>query len=129
VAFYGTARACSRERAAGLRKAGCHLRCLYRFHYGQEISRSPSEVPRAYSMPAPFNYGRLRRRLPIGLRLKQAHRVMVPLSAEEVALFWNSFRTFRDLPTRTGDSLFRQMSLRDKDKPARSDRGPALEAQ
>jgi site-specific recombinase XerD len=73
------------------------LRCLYRFHYGQEISRSPSGVPRAYSMPAPFNYGRLRRRLPIGLRLKQAHRVMVPLSAEEVALFWNSFRTFRDL--------------------------------
>jgi hypothetical protein len=45
------------------------LRCLYRFHYGQEISRSPSGVPRAYSTPAPFNYGRLRRRLPIGLRL------------------------------------------------------------
>ena len=40
---------------------------------------------------------RPRRRLPTGLRLKQAHRVIVPLSAEEVAQFWNSFRTFRDL--------------------------------
>jgi len=34
------------------------LRCLYRFHYGQEISRGPSDVPRAYSSPSPFSYGR-----------------------------------------------------------------------
>ena len=33
----------------------------------------------------------------LGLRLKEPRRVIVPLSAEEVAKFWNSFRTFRDL--------------------------------
>jgi site-specific recombinase XerD len=71
------------------------LRCLYRCHYGQEISRSPSEIPRG--TPAPFSYGRQRRRLPAGLRLKQAHRVIVPLAAAEIAQFWNSFSTFRDL--------------------------------
>jgi len=32
-----------------------------------------------------------------GLKLKQPRRVIVPLSAEEVARFWSSFRTFRDL--------------------------------
>ena len=31
------------------------------------------------------------------LRLKQTRRIMVPLSAEEVAKFWGGFRTFRDL--------------------------------
>ena len=34
---------------------------------------------------------------PCGLRLRQPRRVVVPLSAEEVAQFWRSFRTFRDL--------------------------------
>lgn len=37
------------------------------------------------------------RALARGLRLRQARRVVVPLSAEEVAKFWRSFRTFRDL--------------------------------
>ena len=32
-----------------------------------------------------------------GLRLKQPQRVIQPLSAEQVAKFWASFRTFRDL--------------------------------
>ena len=31
------------------------------------------------------------------LRLKQPRRVILPLSAEQVAKFWGSFRTFRDL--------------------------------
>jgi site-specific recombinase XerD len=31
------------------------------------------------------------------LRLKQPRRAVVPLSAEQVARFWRSFRTFRDL--------------------------------
>src|SRR6266853_777790 len=73
------------------------LRCLYRFHSGQEISRGPADSPRTYSAPVPFGFGRTRRRLAVGLRLKQSRRVIVPLSAEEVAQFWNSFRTFRDL--------------------------------
>src|SRR5258708_38607650 len=33
----------------------------------------------------------------MGLRLRQPRRVIVPLSADEVAQFWHSFRTFRDL--------------------------------
>ena len=32
-----------------------------------------------------------------GLRLRQPRRVVVPGCAEEVARFWRSFRTFRDL--------------------------------
>jgi integrase len=32
-----------------------------------------------------------------GLRLKEPHRVIVPLSTDEVAKFWRSFRTLRDL--------------------------------
>ena len=32
-----------------------------------------------------------------GLRLKQPRRVIQPLSAEQVAKFWESLRTFRDL--------------------------------
>ena len=32
-----------------------------------------------------------------GLRLKQPSRVVIPLSAEQVETFWDSFRTFRDL--------------------------------
>src|SRR5206468_715433 len=42
-------------------------------------------------------YGRPHRVLASGLRLRQARRVIVPLSSEEVAKFWSSFRTFRDL--------------------------------
>ena len=33
----------------------------------------------------------------LGLRLRQPQRVVVPLSADEVAKFWHSFHTFRDL--------------------------------
>ena len=32
-----------------------------------------------------------------GLRLKEPRRVIVPLSSQQVAQFWASFRTFRDL--------------------------------
>lgn len=73
------------------------LRCLYRFHYGEEISRGPSDSPRTESSPARPSYGRPRRRLPAGLRLRQPRCVVTPLSAAEVARFWKSFRTFRDL--------------------------------
>jgi integrase/recombinase XerD len=73
------------------------LRCLYRFHYGQEISRSPADSRATYSTAAVPSYGRPRRRVAAGLRLRQPRRVVVPLSAAEVAQFWNSFCTFRDL--------------------------------
>jgi integrase/recombinase XerD len=73
------------------------LRCLYRFHYGHEIPGGKSHFQRTYTTRSPLGYGRPQRRVAIGLRLRQPHRVVVPLSAAEVARFWKSFRTFRDL--------------------------------
>jgi integrase/recombinase XerD len=52
---------------------------------------------RIYTQRAPPGYGRPRRAVARGLRLKQPQRVVVPLSAEQAAKFWHSFRTFRDL--------------------------------
>ena len=73
------------------------VHCLYRFHYGREIAPGQTHFQRTYTQRAPLGYGRPRRAMVRGLRLRQAQRVVVPLSAEEVAKFWRSFRTFRDL--------------------------------
>src|SRR5271165_2798384 len=73
------------------------LRCLYRFHYGHEIPEGKSHFQRTYTTRSTLGYGRPQRRVARGLRLRQPHRVVVPLSADEVARFWKSFRTFRDL--------------------------------
>ena len=73
------------------------VHCLYRFHYGREIPAGQSHFQRTYTKRSPLGYGRPRRALALGLRLRPARRVVVPLSAEEVAKFWRSFRTFRDL--------------------------------
>jgi len=73
------------------------LDCLYRFHYGREIPTGHAHFQRAIPTRSPLAYGRPRRRVARGLRLRQARRVIVPLAAEEVARFWRSFRTFRDL--------------------------------
>jgi len=51
----------------------------------------------SYFMRSPLGYGRPHRILASGLRLRQPRRVIVPLSCDEVAKFWSSFRTFRDL--------------------------------
>jgi integrase/recombinase XerD len=73
------------------------VRCWYRFHYGHEIPAGQSHFQRVYSTRSPLGYGQRRRVLALGLRLKEPRRVIVPLSAADVATFWNSFRTFRDL--------------------------------
>jgi integrase/recombinase XerD len=73
------------------------LRCLYRFHYGQEIPAGQSHFQRRYTARSPLGDGRSRRAPIWGLRLRQPRHVIVPLCAEEVAQFWRSFRTFRDL--------------------------------
>jgi integrase len=70
---------------------------LYRFHFGREISSGQFHFQRTYTTRSPLGYGRPRRAVVSGLRLKQPRRVILPLSAEEVAQFWASFRTFRDL--------------------------------
>ena len=73
------------------------LRCLYRFHYGREIPAGESHFQRLYTKRSPLGYGRPRRVVAAGLRLRQPCRVIVPLTSEQVATFWGSFRTFRDL--------------------------------
>lgn len=55
------------------------------------------QLPRAYLTRSSLGYGRSHRTVATGLRLKEPQRVIVPLSADEVARFWGSFRTFRDL--------------------------------
>jgi integrase/recombinase XerD len=73
------------------------IRCVYRFHHGQEIPAGHFHFQRVYSTRCPVGYGRPHRAIAFGLRLKQPRRVIQPLSAEQVAKFWASFRTFRDL--------------------------------
>jgi site-specific recombinase XerD len=73
------------------------LRCLYRFHQGCEIPPGHVHFSSAYTTRSPLGYGRPGRGVASGLRLKETRRLVVPLSADQVATFWNSFRTFRDL--------------------------------
>ena len=74
----------------------CVVRCLYRFHYGQEIPGKP-HFQRRYTTRSPLGYGRRHPKITTHLRLRQPRRGIVPLSAEQVAGFWKSFGTFRDL--------------------------------
>jgi len=71
------------------------VRCLYPFHQGREIPRCGGlgSAPRPRS---PFGYAGPRRTA-TGLLLKRPRHWVVPLSAEEVAHFWSSFRPYRDL--------------------------------
>lgn len=71
--------------------------CLYRFHLGREIPSGQAHFQRTFTKRSPLGYGRPRRAIALGLRLKQPRRVIVPLSAEQVSTFWHSFHSFRDL--------------------------------
>src|SRR5690348_14266605 len=75
----------------------CVVRCLYRFHYGREIPTGDSHFQHLYTKRFSLRYGRPMRVMALGIRLKQPRRVIVPLSSEQVAQFWDSFRTLRDL--------------------------------
>ena len=72
------------------------LRGLYRFHFATEIP-GEDRCPRYYSTRSPLGYGRPGRALARGLRLREPKTVMLPLTSAEVAQFWESFHTFRDL--------------------------------
>lgn len=72
------------------------IRCLYRFHIGQEVPGGHSHFQRIYTTRSPLGYGRPHRTVAFGLRLKQPRRLIQPLTAEQVAQFWASFRNFRD---------------------------------
>jgi len=74
----------------------CVLRCLYRFHHAQEIPGKPL-FQRRYTTRSSLGYGRPQTKITTNLRLRQPRRLIVPLSANQVARFWKGFRTFRDL--------------------------------
>ena len=75
----------------------CVLRCWFRFQFGREIPAGQAHFQRIYTVRPPLGYGRSRQVIAHGLRLRQPRRVVIPLSAEEVEKFWDSFGTFRDL--------------------------------
>jgi len=73
------------------------LRSLYRFHYGHPMPAGSYHFQHSYRTQSPLGYGRPQRLIASGLCLRQPKRVIIPLSADEVARFWGSFRTSRDL--------------------------------
>jgi integrase/recombinase XerD len=73
------------------------LRCCYSFHTGQEIPAGTVHFQRRYTKRSPLGYGRPRPAIARGLRLKEDSRIVAPLTFEEVAKFWGTFRTYRDL--------------------------------
>ena len=74
------------------------VRRLFRFHFHQDMPHAPYLIQRSWYRRSPLGYGRSRvATAPADLKLKVPQRVIVPLSAEQVARFWSSFRTARDL--------------------------------
>jgi site-specific recombinase XerD len=73
------------------------LRRLFRFHFHDEMPHAPYLMQRAWYRRSPLGYGRARLAVAADLKMKVPQRVIVPLSPEQVARFWRSFRTARDL--------------------------------
>jgi integrase len=72
------------------------LSALYRFHFACEIPGA-ARFQRYYTTRSPLGYGRPGRAPARGLRLREPRTVMLPLTSAEVARFWESFHTLRDL--------------------------------
>ena len=81
---------CINQRSAMLRR-------LFRFYFQQEMPQGPYRLQRNWMRHSPLGYGRGRVAVAADLKLKVPRRVIVPLQAEQVARFWKSFRTCRDL--------------------------------
>ena len=73
------------------------LRRLFRFYFHEEMPHGPFRLQRTWWRRSPLGYGRGRVAVAADLNVKTTERVIVPLSAEQVARFWSSFRTARDL--------------------------------
>lgn len=73
------------------------LRRLFRFFFQDEMPHSPYALKREYWRRSPLGYGKPRGTAGADLKLKVPQRVIVPLGVEQVARFWSSFRTARDL--------------------------------
>ena len=101
------------------------------------MPHAPYILQRAWYRRSPLGYGRGRLATAADLKLKVPQRVIVPLSAEQVARFWPGFRTARDLAMvalmplnglrsrevpglKLGDLLFSEAQLRVRGKGART---------
>lgn len=73
------------------------LRRLFRFYFHQDMPHSPYLIRRSWYRRSPLGYGSGRLVTSADLKLKVPRRVITPLSGEQVARFWRSFRTSRDL--------------------------------
>ena len=74
------------------------VRRLFHFYFHQDMPHAPYSIQRNWYRRSPLGYGRGRvATTSADLKLKVPERVIVPLSAEQVARFWRSFRTARDL--------------------------------
>lgn len=73
------------------------LRRLFRFHFHEDMPHAPYLIGRTFYRRSPLGYGRGRPASIADLKLKVPHRVVVPLQPEQVARFWSSFHTARDL--------------------------------
>lgn len=74
------------------------LRRLYRFHFGQDMPHAPYLIQRNWYRRSPLGYGRGRVAVvSADLKVKVPQRVVTPLTQEQVARFWATFRTGRDL--------------------------------
>jgi integrase len=73
------------------------LRRLFHFYFHEEMPHGPYRLQRTWLRRSPLGYGRGRVGVVPDLKVKVPQRVIVPLSAEQVARFWASFRTRRDL--------------------------------
>lgn len=75
-------------------------RSIYRFHTGEDMPRSPGaplEPAAIFVPPSLVGTSRPHRLGRPGLRVKVPRRLVVPLTRAEVAKFFGSFRTSRDL--------------------------------
>jgi integrase len=73
------------------------LRRLFRFYFHDEMPHGPYRLQRTWLRRSPLGYGRGRVAVAADLKVKVPERVIGPLAAEQVARFWSSFRTARDL--------------------------------
>jgi site-specific recombinase XerD len=73
------------------------VRALYDLHFRREPAPALATLGRRFFTRSELGYGRPRPRFSSRLRVKQPHRLILPLSAEQVARFWASFSTARDL--------------------------------
>lgn len=87
-----------RPAPENINRRSAMVRRLFRFYFQQDLPHAPYRIQRSWFRRSPLGYGRGRvAAAPADLKLKVPARVIVPLSAEQVARFWGSFRTARDL--------------------------------